>query len=260
MRNDFDIAAVKYDETFTFSNIGKAQRLRVFKYVNPIINTKKKLNILELNCGTGEDAIHFSKLGHNVIATDISEGMIAVANSKKQSSHLLFKVQDITTINATTFNQKFDIVFSNFGGLNCISKIQLEAFCKVAKSLLNTNGKLVMVIMPKKSIWERFYFLIKGDLKKSKRRNTNESIDVNVDGVNVKTWYYNPKEVISLSTNDFTMNRVKPIGLAIPPSYLENSILSKRPLLPIFKGIDAILTASFFAKYADHFLIELTKK
>ena len=68
MLNDFDIASTQYDAIFTFSNIGKAQRGMVFKYLNPLINQSKKLSVLELNCGTGEDAIRFAKLKHDVIA------------------------------------------------------------------------------------------------------------------------------------------------------------------------------------------------
>ncbi|MDN3664297.1 class I SAM-dependent methyltransferase [Algibacter miyuki] len=260
MDNDFDIAATKYDATFTFSNIGKAQRHRVYKYIKPIIQTETQLNILELNCGTGEDAICFSKLGHQVIATDISEAMIAVSKAKKHSSNLKFIVQDINTLHETSFNQKFDFIFSNFGGLNCLSKPQLEQFLKSAKKLLTPSGKLVLVIMPKKCLWENLYFSLKGDFKKAIRRNTSKSLEVHVDGVTVKTWYYNPEDIINLTTNRFYINKIKPIGLAIPPSYLENSILTKKVVLSIFKGIDAIATPTFLAKYADHFLIELQLK
>jgi ubiquinone/menaquinone biosynthesis C-methylase UbiE len=83
VKADFDIASINYDNTFTFSNIGKAQRNRVFKYLNPLIKKRKKLSILELNCGTGTDAITFGNLGHNVIATDISQEMINTAALKK---------------------------------------------------------------------------------------------------------------------------------------------------------------------------------
>ncbi|WP_055443818.1 class I SAM-dependent methyltransferase [Lacinutrix himadriensis] len=260
MHNDFDNASKKYDDTFTFSKIGKAQRKRVFTYVNPLLKTARKLRILELNCGTGVDAIHFSKSGHSVIATDISEGMITVAKAKKHTENVVFQVQDINTIRNTSFEQKFDLIFSNFGGLNCLAKTQLEQFLKTANQLLAPNGKLILVIMPKKCLWEKIYFSAKGQFKKANRRNTDQSLAVPVDGVTVKTWYYNPKEILSLTKKGFTVNKIKPIGLAIPPSYLENSILTKKPLLSIFKGIDTIATGAFWAKYADHFLIELTKK
>ncbi|WP_299120807.1 class I SAM-dependent methyltransferase [uncultured Winogradskyella sp.] len=259
MPNDFDIASTKYDTTFTFSNIGKAQRHMVFKYLNPILNQGKKLSILELNCGTGEDAIHFAKLNHNVLATDISEGMIKVARAKTNSKNLIFKTQDINTITTNTFKTKFDFIFSNFGGLNCLSKAELDLFFKKAHKLLNPEGKIVLVIMPKHCLWERLYFILKGSFKKANRRKTNEKVIANVDGVAVKTWYYNPEEIVSLNASQYATNNIKPIGLAIPPSYLENSFLAKKPFLSIFKSIDAVITGSYWAKYADHFLIELKK-
>jgi ubiquinone/menaquinone biosynthesis C-methylase UbiE len=260
MHSDFDAAAAQYDSIFTYSNIGKAQRKLVFKYINPIISQEKKLSILELNCGTGADAITFANMDHNVIATDISEGMIAIAKAKEHPKNVAFEVQDINTLTAKTFNKKFDLIFSNFGGLNCLSKEQLTSFLKTTVDLLNSNGKLVMVVMPKQCLWERFYFTLKGDRAKAKRRNTTESVVANVDGVGVETWYFNPAEILELSADSFSKENVKPIGVTIPPSYLEKSFVAKFPLLNIFKGLDSILTASSLAKYADHFLIVLEKK
>lgn len=260
MPNDFDIAAKNYDTVFTFSKIGSAQRNRVFKCLKPIINTAKKLSILELNCGTGVDAIKLANLGHLVLATDISKNMIDLAMAKESPKNLDFKIQDINTISNQTFQKQFDLIFSNFGGLNCLSKIELEAFIKTSKDLLTPDGKLVLVIMPKFCLWERLYFYLKGDFKNARRRHTKESILANVDGVKVPTWYYNPKEIISLTKSQYKPERLKPIGISIPPSYLEASFLSKTPFLDILIGFERVIGFSFLAKYADHYLIELTKK
>ncbi|WP_046756391.1 class I SAM-dependent methyltransferase [Kordia jejudonensis] len=260
MHSDFDIAAPQYDDIFTYSNIGKAQRKLVFRHINSIIKQGKNLSILELNCGTGADAIEFAKLNHDVIATDISSGMIEVAKAKPHSKNLQFKVQDITTITKDTFAKKFDFIFSDFGGINCLSQAQLKTFFQTAADLLQPNGKLAIVLMPKNCLWERLYFTLKGDKTKATRRNTTESVVANVDGVGVETWYYNPKDIAALATDFFITTKVKPIGVTIPPSYLEQSFLAKFPMLPIFKGFDSILTASSLAKYADHFLIILEKK
>ena len=176
MRSDFDVAAPQYDDIFTYSNIGKAQRKLVFKYIHPIIKQDKKLSILELNCGTGADAIEFAKLGHQVIATDISAGMIAVANAKSHPENLQFQVQDINTLTKDSFGEKFDFIFSDFGGINCLSHEQLQTFFKTAAELLTPNGKLAIVLMPKNCIWERLYFTLKGDKIKATRRNTDESV------------------------------------------------------------------------------------
>ncbi len=260
MHSDFDVAAPQYDDIFTYSNIGKAQRKLVFKYINPIIQQDKKLSILELNCGTGADAIEFAKQNHDVIATDISAGMIEVAKAKSHPKNLEFKVQDINTITPETFNKKFDFIFSDFGGINCLSHEQLDTFFKTASNLLLPNGKLAIVLMPKNCLWERLYFTLKGDKNKATRRNTKESIVANVDGVGVPTWYYNPQDVSAAANTQFITTKVKPIGVTIPPSYLEQSFVAKFPILNIFKGLDSVLTAASLAKYADHFLIVLEKK
>ncbi len=259
MSNDFDIAALNYDISFTFSNIGKAQRSMIYKYLYPIINNGSKLSILELNCGTGEDAIQFARLGHKVLATDISAGMIDMAKAKTSSEQLKFKIQDINKLSKNSFDERFDLIFSNFGGFNCLSKLELKDFFKVSTELLKPNGKIILVIMPKQCLWEQFYFKFKGKSDLSSRRNNSDYVLANVDGEDVKTWYHNPNEIIALAEKDYTINTIKPIGLSIPPSYLEDSIFTNRLTISVYKGIDSLLTSSSLAKYADHFLIEMTK-
>ncbi len=259
MTKDFDSASKTYDTAFTFSKIGKAQRDMVFKYLYPIIQHTKNLSVLELNCGTGEDAITLATLGHKVLATDISMGMISVAKAKTRSKNISFKIQDINTLDPEKFKEKFDFIFSNFGGFNCLSQQQIEAFFKVVPKLLNQNGQLVLVVMPKHCLWERLYFTVKGDFKKAKRRNTTNAATANVSGSLVNTWYYNPKNIERLSKSNFITTLIKPIGLTIPPSYLENSFLSHPILMACYKAIDKRITKAYWAKYADHFLIALTK-
>ena len=104
MTEDFDIASAQYDTAFTFSKIGKAQRKMVFKYLNPILTQRQKLSILELNCGTGEDAIRFAQLGHHVLATDISEGMINVAKAKATPNIRTFAVANRCAMRSSILN------------------------------------------------------------------------------------------------------------------------------------------------------------
>ena len=74
----FDTLAETYDADFSSSAIGLMQRKRVWKWLVPLLNESgRSLNILEINCGTGEDAIRLASMGHRVIATDASAAMIA---------------------------------------------------------------------------------------------------------------------------------------------------------------------------------------
>lgn len=260
MGNDFDNAAKNYDVVFTHSVIGKAQRNRVYHFLSEEIRNTKSLHILEVNCGTGEDALFFAKNGHKVIATDISENMINLAKKKDSTASVRFLQQDITTITCASFSEKFDLIFSNFGGLNCLSLDQIRAFFTISEKLLKPKGKLMLVVMPKNCLWERFYFSVKGSFKEARRRNSNEPILVNVDGIKVSTWYYNPKDLISLSKEKYNTLFIKPIGIAIPPSYLESYFQRNKKLLNALVIIEGWLSSKFWARYADHYLIAFQKQ
>ena len=140
MTQEFDIAAGTYDADFTLSHTGKLQRDMVWKHLDQRLRAKKHMHILELNCGTGEAAVHLAQKGHVVTATDISQEMLAQAKTKIETKGLNCKVQlkqaDIKAIEQWDENEKFDLIFSNFGGFNCVEAKDLEVFkSKISKHL-----------------------------------------------------------------------------------------------------------------------------
>ncbi|WP_108803815.1 class I SAM-dependent methyltransferase [Aquimarina sp. Aq107] len=263
MNESFDIAAVTYDSTFTNSKIGELQRNLVHEHLIKILPINQKLDILEINCGTGHDGIWLANRGHRVIATDISLEMISIARSKQQNnnSNVKFEQLDINKLETFSYEHSFDLIFSDFGGLNCLSPNQLTQFFITAEKKLKPNGQIIGVIMPKHCIVENSYFIIKGDLKKAFRRNTNNAVMANVDGTDVATWYYDPKNIKKTTRNLFSIDKVAPIGFCIPPSYLEPFFKNKLRILRVLKNLDIFFNRfSFLSKYSDHYLISLSKK
>ncbi|WP_339889682.1 class I SAM-dependent methyltransferase [uncultured Flavobacterium sp.] len=258
MKASFDKAAQNYDDTFSNSKIGKLQRNVVYHHLEKLLSNQK-LNILEINCGTGEDAIWLAKKNHIVIATDISNEMIAVANTKESHQNGIFVQADITTITEQFKDKKFDTVFSNFGGLNCLDKNELSQFLNSVSTILSEKGKLILVIMPKNTLWEKVYFILKGKFKTAFRRAKKVAF-ANVDGISVPTYYYNPKDIVNLSKSNFDCLAVKPVGFFIPPSYLEPFFKNKKGFLRFLNKLESkIKNWSFLSKFADHYLIVLQK-
>ena len=72
MRTAFDHTAKSYDDAFTHTAIGKLQREMVWSYLEATFKDKFPSNVLELNCGTGEDAVFFARHGSKVLSTDVS--------------------------------------------------------------------------------------------------------------------------------------------------------------------------------------------
>ena len=167
---------------------------------------------------------------------------------------------DINEIKNQFSNEKFDLIFSNFGGLNCLSKSELTKFFNSSQSLLSDKGKLALVIMPINTLWEQLYFVMKLDFKNAFRRRKKIAI-ANVDGKKVTTYYYNPEDILTLSSNDFKILETKPIGFFVPPSYLESFFHNKPKLISFLNTLEKKIThQSWLSKYADHYLIILEKK
>lgn len=258
MEANFDKAAIDYDDAFTNSEIGKLQRNLVYRQLLKHLDSVQ--TILEINCGTGEDAIWLAKRNFKVTATDISEKMIETAKSKGDFENLNFVTADINSITTSFKKEKFDLIFSNFGGINCLSKSELDYFFRNITSLLSEKGKLILVIMPKSTIWEQCYFLAKAQFSSIYRRK-KESVLVDVSGEKVQTYYYNPKDVVNLSVKDFILASQKPIGFFVPPSYMEPFFKNKKGLLQFLNSFEKGISGwSFLSKHADHYIITLQKR
>ena len=76
----FDAMAEGYDRQFTASNIGAMMRKAV--WARCALRFAPGSRILEMNCGTGEDALWLTHRGVQVLATDISPAMLQIAQGK----------------------------------------------------------------------------------------------------------------------------------------------------------------------------------
>ena len=261
----FDTIAEEYDTSFTHSIIGRAQREIVWSYLKKTLSNNKNLNILELNCGTGEDALWFAKKGHKVLATDISEKMLEIAKQKITNAGFGSCVQtlqiDIKDIADVQIKEKFDLIFSNFGGINCLTFNDFFKLSVLLDNLLNPGGRLIAVIMPEFCLWEMIYFTLKLNLKKAFRRSSTKGVEVTLMDREIITYYYSPITVRKIFYKEFEQVGLKPVGFFIPPSYLENFFSSKDKIFNFIKHLESYISDwSLLSSYSDHFLIDLKVK
>jgi len=265
MNSAFDSVAKEYDATFTLTKIGKTQREIVWTYLNKILSGKEGLRILELNCGTGEDAIWFAKKGHTVLATDISDKMLEVTEKKAIKNKLNNKIKtnkiDLTKIDEFISNDTFDLVFSNFGGINCIPFKDLYNLPAFLSKLINPSGRLIMVIMPTFCIWEMFYFTLKFNFKKAFRRSSTKKVKVKINDEEMLIDYYPPYLVRKIFRKEFAQVALRPVGFFIPPSYLDKFFSSKHKTFNLMRKFESVIADwGTLSNYSDHFLIDFVKK
>jgi len=258
----FDHIASTYDSVFARSAIGQFHRKRVWKYIEGMLPDLKGFEMLELNCGTGEDAVLFGEGGFNIVATDISEEMLKITQKKAEQVSMQNKISshylDLDTFNESLFDKKFDLIFSNFGGINCINPESLQTLIEKLPTILNPGGRFVGVVMPKFCAWETAFFLMRLQFGKAFRRLTAKQAFSDLHGANVKTWYYHPSQIRELSREHFRMVCLRPIGLALPPAYLERFFSVKKGwLLRLDKIEKKLSNSSLFSGMADNYIIDL---
>src|SRR5436309_2671167 len=76
----FDALAPEYDSRFSESALGRIVRRAVWRWLDRAFVSGAR--VLELNCGTGEDAVHLAARGVRVLATDASAAMLDLARAK----------------------------------------------------------------------------------------------------------------------------------------------------------------------------------
>ena len=258
----FDHIASPYDSLFTRSAIGQLQRKGVWKYVETILPELKGFEMLELNCGSGEDAVLFGEGGFNIVATDITEEMVKVTQKKAEQFSMQNKISshylDLDTFNETLFDKKFDLIFSNFGGLNCINPESLQTLMAKLPTLLNPGGRFVAVVMPRFCAWETIFFMLRCQFRKAFRRVSSKQQFSDLHGPNMKMWYYRPSQLRDWSKKHFQVVSLRPIGVVLPPAYLERFFTVKRRWLLRLNRIEKKLNkSSLFSGMADNFLIDL---
>ena len=115
----FDRIATRYDALWTTTAIGRAQRNLVWRAIDGLFHAGER--ILDIGCGTGEDAAHFAARGVHVYATDASPAMVRVARERGITATVC-SAEELGRI-----GRSFDGAISNFGALNCVENLPAVA-------------------------------------------------------------------------------------------------------------------------------------
>lgn len=266
MAADFDEAAARYDNDFTDSCVGRAQRRLVWHHLDAVLRqVPAPASVLEINCGTGEDALWLASRGHGVLATDISAGMLAVAARKAAQAGgnlpLSWARLSAQELDLRTVGGPVDLVLSNFGGLNCLSPDQMAALARRLATLVRPGGWLVMVIMPPFCLWETAWNLLSLRPGLAARRWWRGPVTAQVGSARFPIWYYGAGRLRRLFADGFNCRAVRPIGLAVPPSALEGRFRPWPRLVAGLEGIDRRLGRSaLMAALSDHMLLEFRRR
>lgn len=210
-----------FDDLYGEDGMIRYKRNRVREHLLSVL--KPQSHVLELNCGTGEDACWLAAQAHSVFATDIAAGMLAQANRKireAQLDHLITtQLLSFTELDQLAGRQQFDHIFSNFAGLNCTG--ELEKVLHSFSSLLRPGGRVTLVLLPSFCLWETL-LVFRGKFKTAFRRFfARKGRKARVEGMDFRCWYYNASTVKRMMQEEYRCIGVEGLCTIVPPSYIE---------------------------------------
>jgi ubiquinone/menaquinone biosynthesis C-methylase UbiE len=205
----FDLLAADYDRTWTNSGAGRLQRDAVWRQLLPLFHSGD--TVLDLGCGTGEDASYLARLGVRVSAIDASPVMVRIAQSRGVSA----EVGSIEGIQA--LDVVFDGVISNFGALNCVP--ELSALRHLLARLIRSGGHLAICLMGRFCLSESLHFVRKLRVRKAVRRWKGQTYAKRLD---LPIYYPSASTVTRALTPEFRLVSRIGVGLAVPPSGITN--------------------------------------
>jgi len=254
----FDSLAESYDRVFTDSLIGRAQRNAVWRELDATFLPGQ--HVLELNCGTGADALYLAERGVRVDAFDVSPAMVSVASRRLwPGSPLPVRFQVLATEDLEAVNAIYDGVLSDFGGLNCVQDLR-EVARQLAR-LVRPLGHLVLCLASRFCVWETAWWLAHGKPAKALRRLHKGGITAELSpGSFVHVRYPKVGELRRLFAPEFSLISVQGIGLFVPPSYLESQARRLPRLLRLATKLDGQFgSLPGLREVADHVLLKFRR-
>ena len=182
--------------------------------------------ILELNAGTGTDAVALAQRGYHIHATDLAPGMLERARDKVEQLGLGEQI----TIQQCSFTEldqvqdaPFDTVFSDLGGLNCIPN--LTPVIRELPRVLKPGGLVIWVLMPPICLWEMAE-IFRGHFRLAFRRLAQRGTRSHLEGLHFDVYYFTPRQVLTWFGDDYDCIALE--GLSVITPTAESKNLAKR--------------------------------
>ena len=156
-------------------------------------------------------------------------------------------------------NGPYDLIFSNFAGLNCTD--ELDKVLASFYDLLKPNGVVTLVILPKFCLWETL-LLFKGKFRTAFRRFfSHNGTKAHIEGTYFKCWYYNPSLIVKSLKDQFDLLGIEGLCTIVPPSYIEGFAEKYPSAYKFLKSKEDKLKSRWPWKYTgDYYIISLRKR
>jgi SAM-dependent methyltransferase len=225
-------------------------------------------SLLEIGCGTGEEALALASSGRHILATDVSPKMATLTQAKARAAGLGERVTAVATpaaglglLNPPT---PLDGAYASFGALNC--EPDLERLGAALSRLIRPRGGFVCSVMARCCPFEMAWFLVHGRPRIAFRRLRRGWHAAPVAGtedseVRVATRYLTVRDLRTAFSTPFSVERTLSLPLLLPPPYLDSLFQGHRALFRLLEPVERRLRHRWpWRLWGDHLAVVLRRR
>jgi SAM-dependent methyltransferase len=251
----WDLAAQTYETAFIETSTGRLWRSAVWAELDRAFIPGS--TVLEMNCGTGVDAIHLARRGIAVCACDISSAMIERARDGATAAGLDrlidFRVLATEELDQIPLEERFTGAFSNFSGLNCVA--DLNAVSQTLAARLDQDSIVLLCMLGPSAKWERLWRIIQRTIDRIGHRKPESRTPRSV-----QVTRYSYKEVAAAFQPHFELRSRKGIGIFVPPAFVDRTAARFPKIIRMLGAVDRVVAKMpFFRDHGGCVLLEFER-
>lgn len=227
-----------------------------------------KSRLLEIGCGTGDEAVHLAQAGHKVLATDISPMMAMQTAYKARTAGLQNRIECLVIpgghLEALKPAAAYDGAYASFGSLNC--EPGLDHLVSALAGLLRPGAAFVSSVMARWCPVEMVWHLSRGRLRQATHRLRSGWLPASLQGpddsaVSLVVKYYSLGELEHAFSEAFEVESVRALPLLLPPPHFDSVYRKYRTVFEILVPWELHLRDRWpWHGFGDHFMIVFRRR
>ncbi len=263
----YDLISDTYDHVEAQNAVGRRLRDRMQTALSRTFHSGER--VLELGCGTGIEARARAQGGVEVVATDLSEGMVRLVRRKATSLGLRnldarrLAAHEIDSLLEEFGGASFDGAYAHGGVLNMDPRIGDVA--TGLAHLLRPSATFLCTVVNQTSLFESvFYPLVLRPRKGYRRLGRDIPIPITRHEAHrryvVPTRFYSPAALVRVFGDAFELRRLEGLQILLPPWNLSDWIDRLWPIARAMEAVeDRIADKPPFNAWGSIFLAELER-